>query len=146
MTAMLGGEIVTFFAMTAALFGGAAFLTGQTLAQSWRPAWQILPLALLLAAADRFLLYALFDAELVSAGGFLIAAAILAGLAAAAYYLTRARKMVRQYPWLYERHGPFGWREKTTHATPDGSGAMRSRDASAHATVDVIHAVQREVT
>ena len=51
MTALLGGEIGTFFAMTVALFGGPAFLTGQTLAQSWRPAWQILPAALLLAAA-----------------------------------------------------------------------------------------------
>lgn len=146
MTAMLGSEIGSFFAMTVALFGGAAFLTGQTLAQSWRPAWQILPLALLLAAADRFLLYALFDAEPAPPGGFLIAGAILAGLAAAAYYLTRARRMVQQYPWLYERHGPFGWREKITRATPDGSGAMRSRDASAHATVDAVHADQREVS
>ena len=98
--------------MTVALFGGAAFLTGQTLAQSWRPAWQILPAALLLAAADRFLLYALFPAELTSLGGFLIAAAMLGAILLAAYYLTRARKMVQQYPWLYERRGPFGWREK----------------------------------
>jgi len=42
-TALLGGEIGSFLAMTVVLFGGAAFLTGQTLAQSWRPGWQILP-------------------------------------------------------------------------------------------------------
>jgi hypothetical protein len=112
LTALLGGEIGTFFAMTVALFGGPAFLTGQALAQSWRPAWQILPAALLLAAADKFLLYALFAAELTSLGGFLIAAVMLGTLLLAAYYLTRARKMVQQYPWLYERRGPFGWREK----------------------------------
>jgi hypothetical protein len=112
LTALLGGEIGSFFAMTVALFGGAAFLTGQTLAQSWRPAWQILPAALLLAAVDRFLLYALFAAELVSLSGFLIAAAMLSAILLAAYCLTRARKMVQQYPWLYERRGPFGWREK----------------------------------
>ena len=112
MTALLGGEVGSFFAMTLVLLGSAAFLTGQRLAQSWRPGWQIVPSVLLLAAADRFLLYALFAAELVSLGGFLIAAAILSAVAAAAYYLTRARKMVQQYPWLYERRGLFGWLEK----------------------------------
>jgi hypothetical protein len=112
LTALLGGEIGSFIAMTVVFFGGAAFLTGQTLAQSWRPGWQILPAALLLAAADRFLLYALFAAELASLSDFVIAAAMLGAISLAAYYLTRARKMVQQYPWLYERRGPFGWREK----------------------------------
>ena len=112
MTALLGGEVGAFFSMTVVLFGGAAFLTGQALAQSWRPGWQILPAALLLAAADRFFLYALFAAGLASLSGFLIAAAMLGTILLAAYYLTRARKMVRQYPWLYERRGPFGWHEK----------------------------------
>ena len=112
MTALLGGDIGSFFAMTVVLFGGAAFLTGQTLAQSWRPGWQILPAALLLAAADRFLLYALFAAELVSLSGFLIAAVMLGAILLGAYYLTRARKMVKQYPWLYKRRGLFGWHEK----------------------------------
>jgi hypothetical protein len=112
MTALLGCEIGSFFSITVFLFGGAAFLTGQALAQNWRSAWQILPAALLLAAADRFLLYALFAAELASLNGFLIAAVMLGAISLAAYCLNRARKMVEQYPWLYERRGPFGWREK----------------------------------
>ena len=29
-----------------------------------------------------------------------------------AYQVTRARWMVTQYPWLYERAGLFSWREK----------------------------------
>jgi len=111
-TAVLGGGSGPFLVMTLVLFGGAAFLTGQALAQNWRPAWQIPPIALLLAAADRFLHYALFGAELAPVAGFSATAVLLALLAAAAYYLTRARKMVRQYPWLYERRGPFGWHEK----------------------------------
>ena len=53
-----------------------------------------------------------FAAELASLGGFLIAAATLGAILLAAYHLTRARKMVQQYPWLYERRGPFGWRER----------------------------------
>ena len=112
MSALLGGTVSEFFRLTVVLFGFAAFLTGQAMAQNWRPAWQIMPAALLLTVADRFLLYAMFGAELASPGGFLIAAAILAAVAGAAYYYTRARKMVQQYPWLYERRGPFGWREK----------------------------------
>jgi len=113
MTALLGGAAGSFFGMTVVLFGSAAFLAGKATARSWRPVWQILPAALLLAAADRFLLYALFDAELSSPGGFLITAAVLASLSSGAYYFTRARKMVQQYPWLYERRGLFGWREKS---------------------------------
>ena len=112
MSALLGGTVSAFLGLTVVLFGFAAFLIGQATAQSWRPAWQILPAALLLTVADRFLLYAMFGAELVSPGGFLIAVAILATIAGTAYYLTRARKMVEQYPWLYERRGLFGWREK----------------------------------
>ena len=112
MTALLGGASGPFLVMTVVVFGSAAFLTGHALAQNWRPAWQILPATVLLAAADRFLLHALFGAESAPFGGFPLAAPILALMTAAAYYVTRARKMVQQYPWLYKRRGPFGWREK----------------------------------
>ena len=44
---------------------------------NWKPAWQIAPLTLLLAAADRFLHYALFAAPLGSLSGLLAAAAVL---------------------------------------------------------------------
>jgi hypothetical protein len=111
-SALLGGTVSAFLGLTVVFFGFAAFLTGQATAQGWRPAWQIIPAALLLTVADRFLLYAMFGAELASPGGFLIAMAILAAIVGAAYYVTRAAKMVQQYPWLYERRGLFGWREK----------------------------------
>jgi hypothetical protein len=114
--AVLGASAGAFFGLTVLLFGFAAFLTGQAIAQAWGPAWQILPASLLLAAADRFLLFALFDARFVSLSGWLIAAAILAAVMAAAFYLTRASKMVQQYPWIYERAGPFGWRPKAGRA------------------------------
>jgi hypothetical protein len=41
-----------------------------------------------------------------------IDAAVLMLIAAFAFRLTRARKMVSQYPWLYERVGVFGWRSR----------------------------------
>jgi len=120
-SALLGGAAGPFFGMTVLLFGLAAWATGQALAQTWRPAWQTVPSALGLAMADRFLLYALFDAELLSPGGWAVAAAILTAVMAASYYRTRARKMVTQYPWLYVRHGPFGWRPKSQNVLQSGA-------------------------
>jgi hypothetical protein len=112
-TDILGGDPGAFLGMLL-LFGLAAALTGRAMAETWRPPWQLAPVALALAAADRFLLFALFDARLLSPGGLAAAAVLLALAAAAAYYAARARTMVRQYPWLYERSGPFGWRDKAS--------------------------------
>jgi hypothetical protein len=117
MRALLGGDSGPFLGMIV-LFGVAAALTGRAMAETWRPGWQTVPVGLTLAVADRFLLFALFGAKLMSAGGFAIAAVLLALTTAASYYRARARKMVRQYPWLYERSGPFGWRPKSTEAPP----------------------------
>ncbi len=106
--------MIAFLVMTVVLFGGAAAMMGQALARNWRPAWQLALYGALLAAADRFLLYALFGAGLLSPGGYAAAAAILIAAAGASYRLTQAARMVAQYPWLYERAGPFGWRERRT--------------------------------
>jgi hypothetical protein len=111
-TALLGASPGAFLGLTLVLFGAAALATGWTLARHWRPAWQTLPYAGLLGLGDRFLLYALFDGELRSASGTLIAAAILLVLAFVAYRITFVRGMVRQYPWLYEVAGPLSWRDR----------------------------------
>jgi branched-chain amino acid transport system ATP-binding protein len=103
---------MTGLILTLALFGWAAAMTGQALARNWRPVWQILPYGLLLAAGDRFLLFALFDGALLSLTGYAVAALVFLAGGFAAYRLTEARRMVQQYPWLYERAGWFGWRER----------------------------------
>ena len=90
----------------------AAFMTGQGLAATWRPAWQPALYAALLGLADRFLVFALYDGELLSLGGYLTDTAALIAIALFAYRFNRARKMVNQYPWLYERIGLFGWRDR----------------------------------
>jgi hypothetical protein len=46
-------------------------------------------------------------------------ALLIVGITAVAFRLTLARKVPTQYPWLYERRGPFGWREKRADATRD---------------------------
>ena len=112
MSAILGTEPLAFFGLTIVLFGLAAAATGRALAQSWRPAWQIIPAALFLAVVDRFLHYALFEAPLDSLSGLLAAAGVIGLVMSGAFFYARARKMVRQYPWLYERNGLLGWRAK----------------------------------
>ena len=37
---------------------------------------------------------------------------VLSLIMAVAFFYARARKMVRQYPWLYEPNGPLGWRAR----------------------------------
>ncbi|HXQ51949.1 MAG TPA: hypothetical protein VN802_12705 [Stellaceae bacterium] len=107
----------SFVAMTL-LFAAAAAATGRALARNWRAAWQVVPYTLLLAAGERFLLFALFHAELLSASGFVAAAAVLFAVAAVSYRLVLARNMVAQYPWLYEAAGLFAWRARDARLDP----------------------------
>lgn len=113
MDEILGGSIGVFIGLTVILFGGFAFLTGQAMANAWRSVGPVIGYTLLLTAGNRFLAYALFEGNLLSIAGFLIDFAVLFPIALAGYWLTKARKMVSQYPWLYERSGLFGWRERS---------------------------------
>lgn len=112
----MGAALGEFFGVTIVLFGGAAFLMGQALAQTWRPAWQILPYSLLMALANRFFSFALFEGDLTAPGIFLLDWAAIAALAGLGFRITQARAMTRQYPWLYEPDGIFGWRERAPAA------------------------------
>jgi hypothetical protein len=105
-------SLPVFIGITVVLMGGCAFMAGQALASTWRPLWQCFPYALGLAAADRFLGFALFGGDLWSLWGYGTDALVLTAIILAAYRMTQARRMVRQYPWLYERTGLFGWRDK----------------------------------
>ena len=102
----------TFSALVAMWF--AAAMTGQGLANTWQPIWQAAFYCFLLGFADRFLVFALFDGELSSLGGFVVDTVILIAVGLLAHRLTMARRMVAQYPWIYERAGLFGWREKSS--------------------------------
>lgn len=110
---IVGTTWPVFVGVTVILIGGASYMTGQALAGRWRPQWQIVPYGLLLGFADRFLVYALFDGELLSLSGYVVDTLVIGVIAFASYRKTRARKMVTQYPWLYERQGLFGWRDRS---------------------------------
>ena len=101
----------TFSLLVAMWF--TAVMIGQGLANGWQPYWQVAAYCFLLGFADRFLVFALFDGELLSLGGFVVDTLILIVLGVIAHRLTMVRRMVTQYPWIYERAGLFGWRDKS---------------------------------
>jgi len=109
---LLGNSFGVYLGLTVCLMGFAAYMTGQATAQTWKPAWHALVYAALLGGANRFLAYALFEGALLSLPAYLVDTATLAAIALLAWRLGRVRKMVSQYPWLYERAGPFAWRDK----------------------------------
>jgi len=112
MVALLGTTPGVFIGLTLIVVGFAAYMTGQAVAVTWKPAWQAVLYCLLLGLADRFLTFALFDGQLLLVSGYLIDTAVLVVISLVAYRMARARTMVSQYPWLYERSGLFGWRSR----------------------------------
>jgi len=97
--------------VTGILGGGAAWLSGRAVANAWRPQWQVVIAAVLVGMAARFIHFALFEGTLLSLLSFSCDTLIFLVLGLAAWRATRAAQMVRQYPWLYARAGPLGWRE-----------------------------------
>ncbi|WP_029008538.1 DUF6867 family protein [Azospirillum halopraeferens] len=112
MDGVLGASPGVFIFMTVILFGGCAILTGQALAEGWKPIREVYGYSILLGLGDRFLVFALFGGELLSIYGFVLHTAVIGAIAVITYRAAKARRMVSQYPWLYERAGPFGWRER----------------------------------
>jgi ABC-type uncharacterized transport system permease subunit len=111
LSALLGATPAVFVGLTVVLVGGAAVLAGRAIAGNWKPAWHVVAACLGLALADRFLIYALFDGELLSLWGFLLHFAVLLGLGLASWRIAQVGKMVGQYPWRYERTSPFVYAE-----------------------------------
>lgn len=107
------GSTVPFLLLTLAAGGGAAWRTGQAVAERWGPVWPVAAYTLLIAAAVRFLHYALFSAELLSPASYLVDAAILIAIALVAHRVRRTRHITEQYPWLFRRTSPATWRDRT---------------------------------
>lgn len=101
-----------FLVLTIIMGGGAAFLAGRGLATKWRPVWMAVLAMVPLTLGLRFLHYALFQADLTSLHYLISDFLILLAFCLLGYRTTIASKMVRQYPWIYEANGPFGWRSK----------------------------------
>jgi branched-chain amino acid transport system ATP-binding protein len=112
MEPILGNSLGIFLLLTVVVFGWTAVATGNAVAARWQSAGRVVVYCCLLAAAERFIDHALAEGRLFAIGGFALSAAILSAFGLFAWRATHARMMVRQYPWLYEPAGLFGWRQK----------------------------------
>jgi hypothetical protein len=115
--------------VTGVLGGGAAFLAGRAIAQTWRPFWQLVLYMLPLGAAVRFVHFALFEGTLLSPLSYAADTLYLLLLGALAWRMTRAAQMATQYYWLYARTGPLTWRarapgEEIPQEIPDDNRPM----------------------
>lgn len=121
MTVPYDTSLTAFLIITLTIGGGAAFMTGRAVASTWQPLWKAIAYTGLLAAAVRFLHYALAGgtapATLATSaaptliGYYVVDGIVLVLITMLAYRITLASRMVAQYPWLYRRTGLFGWEE-----------------------------------
>jgi hypothetical protein len=113
-------SLIDFLLVTVFLGGGAAWLTGRATAITWSPWWLLIVYILLLTGAARFIHYSLFRGsfylppETFGTALYFSVVDFIVLMAAAALgrQITRAGQMSAQYHFLYDRAGPFGWRER----------------------------------
>jgi hypothetical protein len=107
-----------FLLLTVVLGGAAAWATGRAIADTWRPFWQVPVYAALLALAVRFLHFALFEEPLLAPGNLAVDYAVTLAGCALGHRFARARAMVTQYGWMYEKAGPLSWRARDLRGNP----------------------------
>lgn len=108
-------SIWLFLFVTVVMGGWAAWMTGRAIAITWRPFWNLALYMLILGAAVRFIHFALFGGTLLSLHYYIVDTIVVFIIGSLGFKYYRARLMTSQYRWLYERTGPFSWKEKTPH-------------------------------
>src|SRR5215469_16947117 len=98
------GDLASFLLVTVVLGGGAAWLAGRAIAQTWRPWWSVVVYMLILGLAVRFIHFALFDGTLRSLHYYVVDTAVAILLAGLGFRMTRAKQMARQYGFLRQSH------------------------------------------
>jgi hypothetical protein len=86
-----------FLLITIVLGGGAAWIAGQTIAQTWRPWWQVVVYMLILGGAERFIHFALFGGTLLSEYYYAVDSLIAIAFGLLGFRTARSRQMTRQY-------------------------------------------------
>lgn len=109
--------ISRFLLVTVFLGGGAAWISGRSTSQQWRP-WIVLFFSVLgLGIAVRFIHHALFGGTMFSLQYYVVDTTVLLVIGSIGYRLTRTNQMVTQYSWLFEKNGPFNWRPRAPSGT-----------------------------
>ncbi len=111
-------NIGVFLLVTVLLAGGAGYMSGRSVALTWRPMPFVIVYSAALACAARFFHYALFQETLLSLHYWLVDFVVILVISSLGFRITKTSQMVNQYSWLYERVNPLVWRAK-----PPASGA-----------------------
>ncbi len=100
-----------FFFVVIVIGGGTAWMTGRSIAQTWKSYALLAFYVLLLACAARFLMFALFEERLLNGVAFLTGYVVLIVFALLGHRTERTRQMVTQYSWLNRRSSPLSWKD-----------------------------------
>lgn len=111
-------SIWVFLIFVCVIAGGAAWMTGQAVASTWRPLFVLAWFIFLLTLATRFLCFALFGEPLLSLQFFIVDYAVLGVIAFLGYRVKRTDQMTGQYRWLYRKTSPFSWALKPGQTDP----------------------------
>ncbi len=106
------GSAWLFLLVTLVMGGWAGWMAARAIARGWRPFWQCALALLAVAAAGRFIHFALFDGTLLSAQYYAVDAIVVMIVGTAGFRVTRTRQMTSQYRWLYEKTSPLTWRPR----------------------------------
>ena len=104
--------LLHFVLLTLVLGGAGGIASGRAIAGQWKSVAILPGYMVVLAAAVRFLHYALFQEDILSVPGYAVALVVALLAAGYGYRSRRAEQMAVQYSWLYARAGPLGWTAK----------------------------------
>jgi len=102
-----------FLLVTVFIGGGAAWLAGRAIAETWRPWWQVAVYMLILGAAVRFLHFSLFEGTLLSPQFYAVDTVVCLILGFLGFRVTRVAQMATQYGWIYQRSGLVNWSRRS---------------------------------
>ena len=109
-----------FVLVTVVMGGWGAWMTGRAMASTWQRYPKLVAYLVLLAAAVRFIHFALFQGTLLSMHYYLVDLVVVQVIGALGYRSTRVAQMTSRYRWLYLPDGPFHWKERTETNTGEG--------------------------
>lgn len=98
-----------FFFIVIVIGGGSSYMAGRAVAQGWQSYGLLAFYCLLLAAATRFLLYALFQETLLGIGYLAVSFVVCFAFSLLGHRIERTRQMTTQYSWANKRTTPLTW-------------------------------------
>jgi hypothetical protein len=114
-------SIWLFLLVTIVLGGGAAWLAGRAIAATWRPWWHVAGYMLILAAAVRFIHFALFEGTLLSPRFYLVDMLFCLVFGLLGFRTTRVAQMTTQYSWINSRAGLMRWARRSEAISGKGT-------------------------